>query len=157
MTAPSPLQGTDGLVSIEITLDGTTMPDSFHLLSARVQLGLRAIGRATLAFMDGDMPNNAFPVVDSGKLDIGTAVRIDAGYDGEVKKIFEGKITAVGSEVTGDNFPRTIVTVQDGGYDLLRNADVETFTNLSLRDIVSRFISKSGLTAGTIDLPTTPV
>jgi uncharacterized protein involved in type VI secretion and phage assembly len=154
MTSPLDEARNSQVLKVQITLNGSPISDHWELIDARVQLGLRAIGRATLVFADGDMASGTFEVLEG--VHIGDDVVVEAGFD-NVRQLFHGTITSVASSIGGHNEARTILTIQDGGYDLLRNADLETFTNLSLKDIVTRLVSGAGLTAGTIDLPTTPV
>ncbi len=117
-----------------------------------MQRGLRSIGRCTLRFVD-----DGFVSLASGLLNIGTQVSFAAGYGDLTDPAFDGQVTSVATELGRGGGLLLTVTVQDGGYDLLRNTDVESFTNVSLRDIVTRLVSAAGLEVGAIDLPTTPV
>ncbi|GEL98319.1 phage baseplate assembly protein V [Cellulomonas terrae] len=141
-----------GAVNLKVTVDGVELPDDYQLLQVRVQLGLRAVGRCTLVFVDEN-----YAVVGSGKLNIGKAVSVAAGYDDLLGTVFEGTVTSVASEVDAYRGATLTVTVQDLGYELLRDTNIESFTNISYKDIVSRLVQEVGLSIGTIDLPTAPV
>jgi uncharacterized protein involved in type VI secretion and phage assembly len=155
----SPLEAAVGPLALDISLDGTPVPDDYRVSHVGVHLGLRTIGRATITFLD-----DGFRIVESQKADIGTAVTISAGWGTRMSTLFQGKVTAVASRLVsahadpyGPLGTSVTLTLQDGAYELLRHADVETFTNMSLRDIVTRLVQSAGLSVGTIDLPTTPL
>lgn len=148
----SPMVDAGAVVNLKVTVDGVELPDDYQLLQVRVQLGLRAVGRCTLVFVDDN-----YAVVGSGKLNIGRAVSVAAGYDDLLGTVFDGTVTSVASEVDGYRGATLTVTVQDLGYELLRDTNIESFTNISYKDIVSRLVQEAGLSLGTIDLPTAPV
>jgi len=155
----SPLDGAEGVLALDISLDGQPIPDDYLVSHVEVHLGLRTIGRATITFLDGGLA-----IVESHKADIGTAVTIAAGWGSRTSPLFEGTVTAVASRLAGPGLDHEgrvgtslTLTIQDGAYDLLRHADIETFTNMSLKDIVTRLVQTAGLSVGTIDLPTTPL
>ena len=147
---PQPQDAGGGVVSLRIAVDGGELPDDFQILHVRVHTGLRSIGRASIRFTDP-----SYRVVSSGKVDIGRSATISAGYDNDVRPVFTGKVTGVTSEVNATTGATCTVTLQDGAYELLRHADVQTFTNVTLRDIVQQLVGEAGLTAGSIDLPPT--
>lgn len=148
----SPMLESDAIVRIDIKSDGQAVPETLQLRRVRVHRGLRTIGRATLTYID-----DAFTVVASGKFNIGKSISIEAGYGDKTDPAFEGKVTSVTSELDSYGGLSLTVVVQDGAYELLRNTDVESFTDMSLKDIVSQLVQTAGLSLGTIDLPTTPV
>ena len=81
-----------------------------------------------------------YAVVGSGKLNIGRSVSVSAGYGDLLGTVFEGTVTAVASEVDASRGATLTVTVQDLGYELLRDTTLESFTNVSYKDIVSRLV-----------------
>ena len=115
----SPLVGSDGVVNLRVQVDGVDLPEEYQILQVRVQLGLRAVGRCTLAFVDEN-----YAVVGSGKLNIGKSVSVAAGYGDLLGTVFEGTVTAVASEVDAYRGATLTVTVQDLGYELLRDTNV---------------------------------
>ena len=135
----SPLVGSDGPVQVKITADGVELPDDAQIIQVRVQLGLRTVGRCTLTFLD-----DTYTLVGSGKLNIGKSVSVSAGYGDLLGTVFEGTVTAVASEVDEYRGATLTVTVQDGAYELLRDTNIESFTNVSLRDVVTRLVQTRG-------------
>ncbi|WP_028050775.1 phage baseplate assembly protein V [Cellulomonas sp. URHD0024] len=148
----SPLLESDGVVRVDIKSEGQPVPETLRLTRVRVHRGLRTIGRCTLTYVD-----DAFTIVSSGMFNIGKSVSVEAGYGDKTDPAFEGKVTSVTSEVDSWGNLTLTVVVQDGAYDLLRNTDVESFTDRSLKTIVSTLVQAVGLSIGTIDLPTAPV
>ena len=148
----SPMLESDAVVRLDIKSEGQAVPETLQIMRVRVQRGLRTIGRCTLTFID-----DAFTVVASGMFNIGKTVSVAAGYGDKTDPAFEGKVTSVTSELDSNGGLSLTVVVQDGAYELLRNTDVESFTDMSLKAIVTSLVQTAGLSLGTIDLPTTPV
>ncbi|WP_426594384.1 phage baseplate assembly protein V [Cellulomonas sp. McL0617] len=148
----SPLLESDGVVRVDITSEGQAIPETIQITRVRVQRGLRSVGRCTMTFLD-----DGFTLVAAGTFNIGKKVTVSAGYGDKTDPAFEGRVTSVTSELDSGAGLTLTVVVQDGGYELMRNTDVESFTNVALGDIVRSLLQAAGLTAGTIDLPTTPV
>ncbi len=141
-----------GVVSVRVAVNGSDLPDTFPLAQVRVQLGLRSIGRCTLRFID-----DQYTVVSSSTLRIGSSATVSAGYGNSLSTVFSGKVTSVTSEVDSTYGATCTVVLQDGAYELMRHTQVETFTNVSLKNIVERLVGAAGLSVGTVDLPTDPL
>ena len=122
----SPLVDSDGIVSLRVAVEGVELPEEYQVLQVRVQLGLRSVGRCTLTFVDEN-----YAVVASGKLNIGKAVSVSAGYGDLLGTVFDGTVTSVASEVDGYRGATLTVTVQDLGYELLRD------TEMTVREIAA--------------------
>lgn len=130
---------------LEIRLNGTELRPQLaaDLLEVRVELGVRAIGRATLTFQDrdGSLPGRS--------LAIGTAVEISSVEPSA--RLFTGTITGVALDADATGTAAT-VTVQDGSYQLARNRTVATFQNQSYREVVQKLVASTSLSSSLQDV-----
>lgn len=135
-----------------ITADGAELAARWldQLLEVRVRSGLRSTGVATLTFADP-----AYALAGSRVLAIGTDVLLSAAT-AQAQELLRGTVTAVASEVTPRDGAVVVVTVHDASRELTRGAAVETFQDMTLRNIVVRLLQDAGL-RGEVTLPGGPV
>src|SRR5690349_6814592 len=108
----SPYTDSGNLVSLSILADGTPQ-DSVQILSVSVTKTLNKISSARLSLIDGDMPEQDFPLSAEATFKPGAAITIKAGYDSVTETIFEGIVVRHGIHITGDNNARLVVECQD--------------------------------------------
>lgn len=132
-----------------ITVDGTELAARWldRLVDVRVRSGLRSTAVATLTFADP-----GYALTSSGVLAIGNAVVVEAAT-ANAEELVRGTVTAVSSDVTRRDGAIAVVTVQDASLELVRDASVETFTDVSLGALVTKLVQAAGLTAD-VSLPT---
>lgn len=111
--APSPLVGSDGVVSFTITCDGAAMPDLVEVISVEVNHSTNRVPSAIITVVDGDMPNASFPIADEGNFKPGTKVVISAGYAMNVTPIFSGVVVRHSVKIDGDNYARLVIECRD--------------------------------------------
>lgn len=98
----SPEKNTEGLVTFSIYSDESKINDSFEAVSIWVRKEVNRIGRATLIFEAGDMPNKEVPESDDDSFAPGKKIRIEAGYQSNERIIFEGVVITHNIDIPED-------------------------------------------------------
>lgn len=98
----SPEKNTEGLVTFSIYSDESKISDSFEAVSIWVRKEVNRIGRATLIFEAGDMPNKEVPESDDDSFAPGKKIRIEAGYQSNERVIFEGVVITHNIDIPED-------------------------------------------------------
>ena len=88
----SPLQYASGVIQTSIKTHGKAIDDTIRLTKIITQHVLGMPTEAEITLLDGDMPNQSFPVSDSGYFDLDNPITALAGYDDREEVIFEGKV-----------------------------------------------------------------
>ena len=106
--ADSPLTGSTGVVSVTILSNGNAIADTVQIVSIEIVYGVNKIPSARIVILDGDMPNNKFPVSDADDFKPGAVITINAGYANQTAPVFKGVVIKHGIKMDGDNFTATI-------------------------------------------------
>lgn len=110
----SPLDGSVGVLRLELSADGERLDDTAQVISVRVQRGVNSVPSARIELVDGDMPQGTFPLSDAAHFKPGVVLAVKAGYgDAEPQLLFEGIVVRHGLQVRGDNDARLIVECRD--------------------------------------------
>ncbi|MCA8927704.1 MAG: Rhs element Vgr protein [Alphaproteobacteria bacterium] len=100
--ATSPLETTEGVVSVTVKADGTAI-DGENLLRVDIEFAVNRLSRARFAYADGDPGFSGFPLTDA-KFAPGTKVEIAAGYGTDAPKtLFKGVVVAQRLAISGEN------------------------------------------------------
>ena len=78
--ADSPLHDADGPISIDILSNGSSIPDTYEVLSVRTRNELNRVAEAMITVGDGDPASQKFPVADSDDFKPGSEIEIKSGY-----------------------------------------------------------------------------
>ncbi|GAB2618773.1 phage baseplate assembly protein V [Pseudactinotalea suaedae] len=125
---------------LAITLDGQSLSldHARDLVEVRVELGVRAVGRAQLTFLDRDGQTGP------SLLEVGTSVTIASVLPKKV--LLTGTITALDMEADLSGTTVT-ATVQDHAHKLTRSRGADTFSEQSYRDVISKIATSAGMKA----------
>lgn len=128
-----------------IRFGGSDAPADWYdgLLEMRVDLPLRAAGRATLRFRDP-----AMTLVTSTKAAIGTEVTLGARRHGQGTDdvLLVGKITGVSVDQGMRRDPELVLTVDDAAHSMGRGTHITTYLQQSASDIVRMVAGRHSLT-----------
>ena len=80
------------LVTMEILLNGSAMPDSYGVTAIRVSRALGRLPMAEITLADGSPSEEDFPASASGHFVPGQQVEIRLGYDAKNTAVFKGII-----------------------------------------------------------------
>ncbi len=152
--AASPLTSSVGVLSLEITSAGSTIKDTYRVISVNVRNDVNRIPTATIIFADGDTATETFPASDSSDFIPGTAIVIKAGYKGTTASIFEGVVVKHTVSIDAAQGPTLEVEVKDKALKMTIARKSAYYEKKKDSDIISALISGAGLTAGTVDATT---
>jgi uncharacterized protein involved in type VI secretion and phage assembly len=126
----------------EIVVNGQPLSaiDLARLISARVELALGVVGRATLRFSDP-----GFTIASSPTFSVGTAVKIM--MPDHPMPLMTGEVTGVDLEQDEADQPEFSVVVDDAAYKLTRGTHVATYLQSTAADVVRTVVSRAGLSA----------
>ncbi len=91
----TPHKSSDGTVRTTIYTDGNPVSTTlFGLISLHIHKEVNRIGRATLVFDAGNMPEQEIPESDDDSFSPGKKILINAGYNEDESPVFEGIVTS---------------------------------------------------------------
>lgn len=145
--AVSPLAGSEGVVRVTVLCNGQPVPDIVEVLAVRLKRMVNAIPWARIELVDGDMPNQAFPLSDAETFVPGAEVEIKAGYGDQESTLFKGLVIRHGIRVGADNDARLVIECRDKAVKLTVGRKNANFIDKKDSDIISALISGAGLSA----------
>ena len=146
--ADSPLTGSTGVISVTILSDGNAIADTIQIVSIEIVYGVNKIPSAKIVLLDGDMPNNKFPVSDADDFKPGAVITINAGYANQTTPVFKGVVIKHGIKMDGDNFSRLIVQCKDSAVAMTVGRKNANFVDSKDSDIITKLIGAySGLSS----------
>ncbi len=84
----SPMLDENGVVKLTITINGSTMNETYQVVSVRIEKSVNKIPWAQIELSDGDMPNADFPISNADDFKPGAKISIKAGYGQDEDTIF---------------------------------------------------------------------
>ena len=145
MSPSSPLKGTEGTVSLQITADGAAIDDTYGILSVDTWNVVNRVPRARLVFSDGDMPQAEFPVSDAETFKPGAAIDVSAGYGDDRTSIFSGIVVRHGIEISGDNEAKLVVELADKAIKMTVARKTAVSEKTKDSDVLSTLVGAHGL------------
>jgi Rhs element Vgr protein len=140
------IQNNLSLVTIKILIDGEAIPQDFGVLSIQVNHEANKVSSAKIKLSDGGVSENAeFKIADSGKFTPGKALVIQAGYDSNEKKIFEGIIIKFGMQINQNG---AAILQVEGKHEAIKMTTIRynaLFKKKKDSDIINALIQNSGL------------
>lgn len=146
--ADSPALDSTGVVKLTITSDGSPLADSIKIVSVEINKSINKISIARIVVLDGDMPDDAFPVSDADSFKPGAVIKISAGYDQTDESIFEGVVIRHGIKISGANYARLVIECRDKAVGMTIGRKNANYVDQKDSDIITKLIGNcSGLTA----------
>jgi len=103
---------------------------------------------AKLVLLDGDMPEQNFPLSNSDQFKPGKIIKINAGYDDDEETIFEGVVIRHGIKMGADNFSRLVIECRDKAVAMTVGRKNANYIDSKDSDVITTLIgNSSGLTA----------
>jgi len=143
----SPTVNSSGVIKLTILSAGSEIDEAIQVISVTVTKAINKIASAKIVLMDGDMPEQDFPVSNSDAFKPGSEIKINAGYDQTDETIFEGVVTKHGIKITGENNSRLVIECRDKAVAMTVGRKNANYVDSKDSDIISSLISNySGLT-----------
>ncbi len=142
--ADSPLTGSTGVVSVTVTSNGQVIAETIQIVSVEITNCVNKIPSAKMVILDGDMPNNDFPVSNQDAFKPGAEITIKAGYRSADAVLFTGIVIRHSLKIDGDNYCRLIVYCKDKAVAMTIGRKNANFVDLKDSDIMSKLIGGYG-------------
>lgn len=143
--ADSPTLDAGQVVRLRILGGGAALPDTVQVVSVTVSAGVNRIPYAEIVIVDGDMPEQTFPVSESETFAPGVAIEIQAGYGDTEETIFQGVVIRHGIRITGENDARLVIECRDKAVAMTIGRKNANYVKRKDSDIFSTLISDHGL------------
>ena len=153
----SPVPADSSVVRLTITSDGTTIDDTYAILSVEVRNDVNRIPWARLVLVDGDAAEQDFPVSNAATFQPGATIAVSAGYGSgqDEEQIFSGVVIRHGIRA-GVGGSRLEVECQDPAVAMTigrKNAQFTQKTDAAvIRDVVSGYSELSAQVTGGDDV-----
>ncbi|WP_100630272.1 type VI secretion system tip protein VgrG [Algoriphagus formosus] len=136
-------------ISIEIKIDGSSLPATVEIIGVSIVWEINRIAQATLKISDGGafgLENDPFTNSESENFVPGKAIEIDLGYGDERSLSFKGIITGQRLVVRGETSYLS-VTCKNKAFKLTKSRANQVMETSKDSDLFSQLISNAGLTA----------
>ncbi|MGA2889700.1 MAG: type VI secretion system tip protein VgrG [Terracidiphilus sp.] len=144
----SPTIDSGHLLRYKITSNGTAVGDEIRVVSIHVHCAINRIPSAEILILDGDMPEQMFPISDGDSFKPGAEIVIEAGYDDTSEAIFSGIVIRHGLRITGDNYSCLVIECRDKAVKMTIGRKNANYVDMSDSDIFSKLLGNyAGLTS----------
>ncbi|HNP25132.1 MAG TPA: type VI secretion system tip protein VgrG [Nitrosomonas sp.] len=152
--ADSPLTHSTGVISLTLFSNGQAIADTIQIVSVEISYCVNKIPSAKIIILDGDMPNNDFPVSNQDGFKPGALIQIKAGYDSKETSLFTGIVIRHNIKIDGDNYSRLIIHCKDKAVAMTVGRKNANFVDVKDSDVMTQLIGGyNGLSA---DVTATP-
>lgn len=142
----SPMVNSSAVVKLSILANGSPIDDAIGILSVSVTKTINKIPYARIEMLDGDMPEQDFPVSNTDTFKPGGAIEIKAGYGDSEETIFEGIVVKHGIKITGDNQSRLVIECRDKAVKMTIGRKNANFIDKSDSEIIKTIVGAYDLT-----------
>lgn len=142
----SPENKSDGLISCVVYSNETKINDSFGVISVWVRREINKIGYAQIVLEAGDMSKQEVPESEDETFAPGKTITIEAGYQQNTKKIFEGIITSHGLEIE-EAQDKLIIECREFAYPMMLSRNNKVFENKKDSEVIKELIEGYNLSS----------
>ena len=136
-----------GVINLEITVDGTKLPDAMLVLETEVVKEVNKIPYARVVIFDGDSREQTFPQSEEKMFEPGGEIEIKVAHDptDTMQTIYKGLIIEHGIRLNRDASSCLIITCRDEALALTVGRRNKIFYEQTDSDIISAIIADSGI------------
>ncbi|WP_331692861.1 type VI secretion system tip protein VgrG [Pandoraea sputorum] len=145
--ADSPALNSSGVLKLTITSNGASLADTIRVISVDIERAVGRICQARIEILDGDMPDNDFPVSDLDTFAPGAAIVISAGYGSSATPIFDGVLIRHSIRITSGNEARLVLECRHKAVKMTIGSYNANYIDMKDSDIISQLIGKAGATS----------
>lgn len=149
--AESPTIHSGHLLRYKITSNGEPLAETIQIASISVTQAVNRIASAEIVVLDGNMPDQTFPVSDGDSFKPGAEIAIEAGYDDYSDLVFKGIVIRHGLKITGDNDSKLVVECRDKAIMMTIGRKNANFVDMSDGDIFSKIIGAYSALESTVE------
>lgn len=137
----SPENNSEGLISCKIYSEGSTINDSFGIVSIWIRKEVNRIGFAQITFEAGNLPKQEVPESEDETFAPGKTIRIEAGYKNSEKVVFEGLITCHSIQVN-ESEDKLVIECRDFSYPLSLSRKNKIFEGKKDNEIIQELLTE---------------
>jgi Rhs element Vgr protein len=145
--ADSPAKNVTGVLKLTITSAGEPIKNTVGVIAVEIVRAVNRIPTARISILDGDMPDDDFPVSDTDTFAPGKEIVISAGYGDSVSAIFTGIVVRHGIKITGNNEARLQIECKHKAVSLTIGRKNANYVDMKDSDIISQLVSPCGVSA----------
>lgn len=145
--ANSPIDGDVGVVTLEVSSEGTKVSDTYLIRSIRTKNDINRIPTATLIISDGSPATEDFPVSESSDFEPGKEIEIKVGYESKNESIFKGIVIKHSISFDESGAPELEIIIKDKALKMTVARKNAYFKEKLDSDMMSSLISNAGLSA----------
>lgn len=145
--AVSPGANADEIVTIEVSVNGSVIKETYEVVRIEVIKEINRIPVATVVLNDGDPSSLTFDASDSGDFVPGADIVIKAGYESTNTAIFTGVIVRHGIQVQENGLSYLSLTCADKAIGMTVARNNRQFANSTDSAVMSKLIGDAGLSA----------
>jgi Rhs element Vgr protein len=150
MPAKSPVDISDPLLSVTVSINGTAVNDAYPLLSVNIIHEVNRISYAELVYADGKLDDGTFPLSDSTDFAPGNLIEIKASFTSVPGSVFKGYIVKQGVRINPSSPNNVVLICKHKAVALTYNKTEAEFSGKTDSDIISSIVGTYGLSA-TVD------
>lgn len=146
--ADSPIkQLKSGIVNVEVTLDGTKVPEVMMVLEVEVVKEINKIPYAKILISDGDSGKQTFPQSDDAIFEPGKEVEIKVSHDPSVttSTIYKGILVEHGVKLRKNGLGFLVLTCKDESLALTAGRKNMIFYDQKDSDIITSIFKEAGI------------
>lgn len=136
-----------GVINLEVTVDGTKLPDAMLVLETEVVKEVNKIPYARVVIFDGDSREQTFPQSEEKMFEPGGEIEIKVAHDptATMETIYKGLIIEHGIKLNRNGSSCLILTCRDEALALTVGRRNMIFYDQTDSDIISSIIKDSGI------------
>lgn len=136
-----------GVINLEVTVDGTKLPDAMLVLETEVVKEINKIPYARVVIFDGDSREQTFPQSEESMFEPGAEIEIKASHDpsSTMESIYKGLIVEHGIKLNRNGSSCLTLICRDEALALTVGRRNMIFYDQKDSDIISAIIKDSGI------------
>ena len=144
----SPLTEETNLTSFTILSNGKEIPDTYEVISIRVEQNVNKITIAEILLRDGNSTNQTFDVTESDTFKPGAEIEIKLGYHSKDDSIFKGIAIKQLIKINSKSGSSLRVICKDKALKMTINKNNAIFEKQTDSSIISKIAGDNGLKTG---------
>lgn len=141
------------LVNIKVFLEGGEIDNTYQITEITIFNKINKINKADILFLDGDVSEGTFPIMESNEFKPGSIIKIEIGHGtGEENEIaFEGIIAQVDIKTNSNQKPLFILRCVDKVFKMSLNNQYYLYEKKKDSDLFNDIVERNNVTIGRIE------
>jgi Rhs element Vgr protein len=136
---------TTSLVSYKVTINGEQIREEYQISDIEIETNLNKLPLATISILDGNPYEQRMQVMDENNWKPGDDIKIEIGYHQQLMPVFEGIVSSVGYNSSGDRHGKTTINATDKCVGLTLTKDNDYFAKKKDSEIAKQILQTYGI------------